>query len=173
MKKFLKIFLPILFISILSYFGFQIFAKIQYKKEVAENIKTLPKFEYQNINGGYFTNENLKVNTSKLFIYYNSECDFCNEEAKMIKENKDKFNNTQIIFISFEAIEKIKQFATTHQLDSYDNINFLCDSKITFATTFDVKSMPCLVLYDKDNNLIEKIKGQVKIETVLDKFQNF
>jgi hypothetical protein len=29
--------------------------------------------------------------------------------------------------------------------------------------------MPCLVLYDKENNLIEKIKGQVKIETVLDK----
>ena len=32
--------------------------------------------------------------------------------------------------------------------------------------------MPCLVLYDKDNNLIEKIKGQVKIETVLEKFSN-
>ena len=54
----------------------------------------------------------------------------------------------------------------------YDNIYFLSDSKISFATTFDVKSMPCLVLYDKDNNLIEKIKGQVKIETVLEKFLN-
>ncbi|MCZ8332106.1 MAG: redoxin domain-containing protein [Flavobacterium sp.] len=169
MKKFLKIFLPILFISIFCYFGYQIFSKIQHKKEVAENIKILPKFEYQNINGGYFTNANLKVNTSKLFIYYNSECDFCNEEAKMIKENKDKFDTTQIIFISFEAIEKIKQFATTHQLDSYDNINFLCDSKITFATTFDVKSMPCIVLYDKNNNLIEKIKGQTKAETLIKK----
>lgn len=29
--------------------------------------------------------------------------------------------------------------------------------------------MPFLVLYDKDNNLIEKMKGQVKIETVLEK----
>ncbi len=169
MKKFLKIFLPILFVSILCYFGFQIFTKIQHKKEVAENIKTLPTFEYQNINGGYFTNSNLKANTSKLFVYYNSECDFCNEEAKMIKENKDKFNSTQIIFISFEAIEKIKQFASIHQLDSYDNINFLCDSKVTFATTFDVKSMPCIVLYDKDNNLIEKIKGQTKAETLINK----
>lgn len=46
------------------------------------------------------------------------------------------------------------------------------DSKITFADTFDVKSLPCLVLYDKGGNLIEKIKGQVKIETVLEKFHN-
>lgn len=169
MKKFLKIFLPILFVSILCYFGFQIFTKIQHKKEVAENIKTLPKFEYQNINGGYFTNANLIENTSKLFVYYNSECEFCKEEAKMIKENITQFKNTQIIFISFEAIEKIKQFASIHQLDSYDNINFLCDSKVTFATTFDVKSMPCIVLYDKDNNLIEKIKGQTKAETLIKK----
>lgn len=172
MKKFLKIFLPILFISILSYFGFQIFAKIQHKKEVAENIKRLPKFEYQNINGGFFTNANLIENTSKLFVYYNSECEFCNEEAKMIKENITQFKNIQIIFISFEATEKIKQFATIHQLDSYDNITFLCDSKISFATTFDVKSMPCIVLYDKNNNLIEKIKGQTKAETLIKKLGN-
>jgi peroxiredoxin len=169
MKKVFKILIPVFFIAIISYFGFQIFTKIQHKKEVAENIKTLPTFEYQNINGGFFTNVNLKANTSKLFIYYNSECDFCNEEAKMIKANKDKFDTTQIIFISFEAIEKIKQFAITHQLDSYDNITFLCDSKITFATTFDVKSMPCIVLYDKNNNLIEKIKGQTKAETLIKK----
>ena len=75
-----------------------------------------------------------------------------------------------MVFISYEPIEKIKQFATKFKLLNYDNINFLSDSKITFATTFDVKSMPCLVLYDKENNLIEKIKGQVKIETVLNKF---
>jgi peroxiredoxin len=158
-----------LFISILSYFGFQIFTKIQHKKELAENIKTLPSFECQNINGTLFTNLNLNANASKLFIYFNSECDFCNEEAKMIKENIDKFNNTQIIFISFEIIEKIKQFATTYQLNSYDNVTFLRDTKITFATTFDVKSMPCIVLYDKDNNLIEKIQGQTKAETLIKK----
>lgn len=169
MKKILKVVLPLFFIAVLSYFGYQIFAKIQHKKEVAENIKTIPDFEYENIKGNKFTNTNLKANSSKLFIYYNSECEFCNEEAKMIKENIEQFNTTQILFISFEKNEKIKQFANNHQLDTYDNITFLCDSKATFATTFDVKSMPCLVLYDKDNNLIEKIKGQTKAEILIKK----
>ena len=152
--------------------GYKVVSKINHKKEVAENIKKLPKFEYQNINGGLFTNANLKENTPLLFVYYNSECDFCNEEAKMIKENLAEFKNTQILFISFEKNEKIKQFANNHQLDTYDNVTFLCDSKATFATTFDVKSLPCLVLYDKDKNLIEKIKGQTKVETIIKKLEN-
>ena len=87
--------------------------------------------------------------------------------------NKWGLDVNQVVFISYEPIEKIKQFASKFKLLNHDNIYFLCDSKITFATTFDVKSMPCLVLYDKENNLIEKIKGQVKIETVLEKFHNF
>jgi peroxiredoxin len=172
MKKYIKIVLPVLLISILSYFVFQIVSKIQYKKEVAENIKTLPVFEYKNIKGDLFSNKNLKTSTSKLFIYYNSECDFCNEEAKMIKENIEELKHIQIIFISYEPSNRIEQFSKKNKLDIYENITFLCDSNGSFATTFDVKSMPCLVLYDKNNNLIEKIKGQVKIETVLKKFQN-
>ena len=169
MKKNLKILIPILFIGAFGYFGYQIYSKIQHKKEVAKHIKTIPKFEYQDIKGGNFTNENLKENTATLFIYYNSECDYCNEETKMIKQNIGKLTEFQLCFISFEKPEQIKKFAIKYQLNTYDNIHFLCDSKVTFATTFDVKSLPCLVLYDKNKKLIEKIKGQVKVETILKK----
>ena len=169
MKKIFKIIIPIIFIFVLGYFGYQINAKIQHKKEVAENIKTIPNFEYQNINGGNFTNENLKDATPTLLVYFNSECEFCNEETKMIKENIEKFNSVQLVFISFEKKEAITAFAKKYKLDTYDNVHFLCDSKITFATTFDVKSLPCLVLYDKDQKLIEKIKGQTKVEIILKK----
>ena len=91
----------------------------------------------------------------------------------MVQQNIEQLKDIQVVFISYEPVEKIKQFANNYKLLNYDNIYFLSDSKISFATTFDVKSMPCLVLYDKDNNLIEKIKGQVKIKTVLEKFYNF
>ena len=166
MKKYLKIVIPLIFIGVLSYFGFEIYTKIQHKKEVADNIKTIPKFEYQNSNGGVFTNENLKKDIPTLFIYFNTECEFCNEETKMIKENIEKFTNVQLVFISFEKPEIIKGFASKNQLNNYDNVHFLSDTKITFATTFDVKSLPCLVLYDKNQKLIEKIKGQIKTETL-------
>ena len=173
MKKTLKIVIPILVISLLVFMGYKVVSKINHKKQVAENIKKMPTFSYLTLDNKVFTQENLVQNTPTLFIYFNSECDFCNHEAEMVQQNIEQLKDIQVVFISYEPVEKIKQFANNYKLLNYDNIYFLSDSKISFATTFDVKSMPCLVLYDKDNNLIEKIKGQVKIKTVLEKFYNF
>lgn len=87
----------------------------------------------------------------------------------MIEENIIKFKNVQLIFVSFEKMELIKKFAQNHQLTSYDNVYFLSDNKAAFAATFDVNSLPCLVLYDKNQNLIEKIKGQTSIKILVKK----
>ena len=173
MKKIFKIVIPILVISLLAFMGYKVVSKINHKKQVAENIKKMPAFSYVTLENKVFTQESLVQSTPTLFIYFNSECDFCNHEAEMVQQNIEQLKDIQVVFISYEPVEKIKQFATKFNLLHHANISFLSDSKITFATTFDVKSMPCLVLYDKDNNLIEKIKGQVKIETVLEKFHNF
>jgi peroxiredoxin len=169
MKKILKITIPILFLSVLGYVGYKIVTQINHKKDVAENIKTIPVFSYETTDNKVFTNNDLENNKQTTFVYFNTECEFCNEEAKMIKENIEKFKNTQILFISFEDKTIIKEFATQHQLLDYDNVSFLCDSKATFAITFDVKSLPCLVLYDKNQQLIEKIKGQIKAEVLIKK----
>ena len=172
MKKYFKILLPILFLAGLAFLGYQIISKIQYKNQVAINIKTIPKFEYQNIKGGNFNNSNLAANTPTVFLYFNTECEFCNEEAKMIQDNIQKFENCQLVFISFEKPEAIISFSKFHKLNTHDNVYLLCDSKASFATTFDVKSLPCLVLYDKNQQLIEKIKGQMKVSTLLMKLNN-
>ena len=172
MKKILKILIPILVISLLAFMGYKVVNKINHKKQVAENIKQMPAFSYVTLENKVFTQENLVQNIPTLFIYFNSECDFCNHEAEMVQQNIEQLKDIQVVFISYESIEKIKPFATKFKLLNHANISFLSDSKISFASTFDVKTMPCLVLYDKENNLIEKIKGQVKIETVLEKFHN-
>lgn len=169
MKKILKILIPILVLSLLAFIGYKVVCKINHKKQVAENIKQMPNFSYLTIENKVFTEENIAQNKPTLFIYFNSECDFCNHEAQMIKENIAKFKPFQIVFISFEKPNKISDFAEKYQLNSYDNVTFLSDSKVTFATTFDVKSLPCLVLYDKNQKLIEKIKGQTKAETLIKK----
>lgn len=169
MKKALKILIPILVLSLLAFMGYKVVSKINHKKQVSENIKKMPTFSYLTLDNKVFTEEDLAQNKPTLFIYFNSECDFCNHEAEMVQQNLEQLKAIQVVFISYEPVDKIKQFATKFKLLNHANISFLFDTKITFATTFDVKSMPCLVLYDKENNLIEKIKGQVKIETVLNK----
>jgi len=169
MKKIIKTVFLITFSGILLFLGSQIVSKIKHKNEITQNIKSIPKFSYHDINGVVFNNKNLKETTSTIFIYFNTECNFCDEEAKMIKENINQFKNVQFVFVSSEKPEVIKKFAQQHQLLAYDTVYFLCDSNNTFAATFDVNALPCLVLYDKNNTLIEKIKGQTKVETLIKK----
>jgi peroxiredoxin len=167
MKKFLKIIIPILVLGLLGFMSYKVITQINHKKQVAEHIKTLPTFAYTSITGEAFTNKSLKENTPTVFVYFNTECEYCQSEAKQIQENKDQFKNVQLVFISFEEPKKITAFANNYKLNHYDNITFLSDTKITFAATFDVKSLPTVVLYDANQKLIAKIKGQTKVATIL------
>ena len=171
MKKYLKIILPILILGAIGFMCYKVITKINHKKEVAENIKSIPAFSYKTINGKPFSNINLKENTPTVFLYFNSECEHCQSEAEQIRDNIEKFANVQLVFISFEEPKKIMEFATKYKLIGYDKITFLCDSKVSFATTFDVNSLPTVVIYDKNKNLIAKIKGEVRVENILKKLK--
>lgn len=169
MKKIILFLVITLFSFLMVYMVYQITTKINHKKVIENNIKTIPKFAFQNVNGGSFTQQNIKRDIATIFMYYNSDCGFCNEEAQMIHDNISQFATTQIVFVSFETPDKIKKFAQQYKLNQYDNVTFVCDSKLTFAPTFDVTSLPCIVLYDKNQKLIEKLKGQTKATTLLQK----
>lgn len=171
MKRFLKIIIPILIISLLGFMTYKVITKINHKKEVAEQIKTIPPFSYSTINGKKFTNKDLKDNTSTLFLYFNSECEHCQSEATQIQENIAKFKDSQLVFVSFEEKDKIVAFAKKYKLDHYDKISFLLDKQVTFSTTFDVNSLPTMILYNRNKELIKKIKGQTKVETILKKLK--
>ncbi|WP_166426966.1 TlpA family protein disulfide reductase [Flavobacterium psychrotolerans] len=171
MKKYFKITFLILFLGLFAFMSYEIISKINHKKAIDENIKTIPEFQYLKLDGSVFSNKSLKQDTATIFLYFNSECEHCQAEAQMVSENREKFKPFQLVFISFETLYKIKNFAIQYKLIGYGNIHFLCDSKVTFATTFDVKSVPSLVLYDKNDHLIEKIKGQIKAEVLLRKFR--
>lgn len=169
MKKYLKIIIPILILGAIAFMGYKVISKINHKAAVAEHIKTIPAFSYKSINGKVFSNTNLVENTPTIFLYFNSECEHCQSEAEQIRDNVEKFANAQLVFISFEEPKKITAFATKYKLIGYDKITFLCDSKVSFSTTFDVNSLPTVVIYDKNKKLIVKIKGEVKVEAILKK----
>jgi peroxiredoxin len=171
MKKYLKIIIPILVLGLLAVMSYKVISKINHKNEVAEHIKTIPAFSYKTIKGQIFSNSDLKNDTPTVFLYFNSECEHCQSEAEQIRDNVEKFESVQLVFISFEKPKNIEAFATKYKLNHYDNINFLCDSKVSFSITFDVNSLPTIVLYDKNKKLLGKIKGQVKVETILEKLK--
>ena len=168
MKKSLKIILPILVLVLLAFLGYKVWTKIQYKNEVVENTESIPDFAYKNIeNSESLNREDLKNKLPVVFIYFNSECEYCQHEAQEIQQNIAAFKNTQLLFVSTEKPNNIKEFAQTHKLKDYDNIYFLYDERNHFARTFDANTIPFLAVYNKDQKLIKKFKGQTKVGNIL------
>lgn len=144
-----------------------IFQKIQHKKEIAQNIVMLPAFSFTDLQGNAFTNAHLNPNWATVFVYFNSECDYCLHEAQSIRENLTRFHNTQFVFVSTETTENIKQFAEMQQLLGAENVLFVQDSDLVFTKKFDVNSIPYSLIYNNQNELLYRHKGQIKAETIL------
>lgn len=171
MKKYIKPIIGIVLISVIIFLVYNISKKISYKNEVTERIKTIPNFTFLTLNNEVFSEKELNKNIFKLFVYFNSDCDYCQSEATQISENIEQFKDTQFLFVSFEPIKDIKQFAKTYNLLDKENIIFLQDKEMIFEELFDAKSIPFMLLYSKDNQLIEKYKGATKIGNILKHIQ--
>lgn len=152
--------------SSLLFLSFKITSKLNHKKEIAERTKVLPHFSFINLEGKVFTQHNLK-NKPIIFVYFNSDCNYCQSEASKIEEKLQDFKNVQLLFVSFEEKEGIVKFAKQYKLDNQDNIVFLEDRKGEFSKLFDVNSIPYIVVYNKNGKFLKKFKGITKTDDIL------
>ena len=151
----------------ISFMGFQIVQKLQYKKQVQQQISTLPEFSFQTLEGSAFTKTNLPKNNKAVFIYFNTECGYCFYETKDISEQLERFKATTLLLVSNESKEAIKAFAIKQNLFSKDQVIFLQDSIYTFAKQFEANSIPYILAYDTQGKLLLRHKGQLRVEKLL------
>jgi peroxiredoxin len=167
LKKSILFIVILSILSILFYLGYNILTKTKEKKAIEEQLQTIPEFELFTLDQQPFTKANLKPNLNTIFIYFNSDCDFCHYEAQNISDNLDSFKNEQFVFVSTESIEVIQNFSKQYNFYNQQNITFLYDNISLFSSQFDATSIPYVLIYDKNQQLIKKHKGQLNVKGIL------
>lgn len=152
-----------LFIAILLTFSNCSSTKIS----TVDAAKQIPYFTFYTLDSQRFIKDSLDTERNKLFLYFNSECDHCQKQARWLSKKIDLFSHLEIIFISFEEMDAIKNFRDIHQFYQ-KNITFLQDSRLTFSDKFGVGKFPSILLYTKKGKLIYKFEGETKVEEVLE-----
>jgi hypothetical protein len=163
LKRLIIIFIALLFIAV----GYLFINKASEKKEAQRRIAVIPEFHFQGLNGAPFTNTNLKANQTIVFVYFNSECGYCQDEAQHIHTHLNKLNGIQLIFVSTESTEAIRQFANEYQLLNAENVTFVSDADHLFTKSFDATSIPYTLVYDASHRLVLRHKGELKVEAIL------
>lgn len=146
--------------------------RIMHKKRQidANNLKKqhLPDFKFFKLDGVETNGGFLRNGTSVIILYFNTDCDHCQYEAKQIGEHISAFKNSQIVMISFNTNKEIVQFAKTYCLDKIPQITFLQDKSLLFPKWFGNCSIPTLFVYNGKHELVREFYGEVKIDSILE-----
>jgi thiol-disulfide isomerase/thioredoxin len=156
MKKKLLIIIGLLGIGLLSWMGYSSVHKLDQKSKseaIVQNLNSLTNNLGLN-----------KANTDQptIFMYFNSDCHFCQWEMKEIGENIEKFQNYQLLLASFEPKAEALDFLQQYNLaQHYAEVN---PDSLTNTITGVV---PQTFIYE--NGLLQKhFKGEVKIGAILE-----
>jgi len=147
--------------------GVQVLKKLQHKEQVQQALAILPEFSFCTLEGASFTNAQLPQNNKIVFIYFNTECEYCFYETKDISEQLERFKATTLLLVSNEKKEAIKAFAIKQNLQDKSQVIFLQDSTYTFAKQFEANSIPYILVYDAQGKLLLRHKGQLRAEKLL------
>ena len=166
MKKILAFFLVVILGGSISYMVYHII-RVKKKTDIAnQNKQQLPGFTFFDLNGTKKGSEIVKQGLPVVIIYFNNDCEHCQQEAKQLNANMPMLNGAQIIMISFNTADEIRQYAKNYQLDRYKQVTFLRDKDYKFTHWFGNCSIPSVFVYNAQHRLVKEFYGEVKVEAI-------
>ncbi len=167
MKKIIKYSIVVIVLFTIGYLVFSTIKKINHKKQVEENIKSIPEFCFNDLWEGEICNTILSKENACIIIYFNPDCSHCQYEAEQLFLNQGELKNYQIIMVSPSPSKEITDFSEKYHLNEFSNFIFLYDKDEKFTTIFGSVSVPTRFIYNKDGQLVKKFIGEVDIKILL------
>ena len=153
-----------------SYFAFLFIliglASCKTQKANVNASEEIPYFTFYTLDAQRFTKDSFDNKRTKLILYFNSECDHCEKQAKWLSNDIHLFSDLELTFVSFEEMTAIRTFRDKHNF-LQKNITFLQDSRLTFSNKFGVETFPSILLYSKKGRLIHVFDGETKVDEIL------
>jgi len=148
----------------IGYLGFSIYTQLREKQEIEKRIAILPEFSAADLEGNIVNTEGIK-NSSLVFTYFNTGCEFCKAGIRSMKEHELLQQSAFIWLVSDEPKNVLKEFAKAFELDSLQSMMVLHDSTREIKELFAVKGVPNIFVY-QSGKLLKNFKGETKAEVL-------
>lgn len=169
-KKLVKSLIFIIIIALIVLLGIYIYSRAKQRGIAKEYYQTLKDFCAVTYTGDIYCTKELP-RRPVLLIFFHTECDICQDEISQLVANTDKFKDISILMITHADPEQINKFYIDEKLDALSGLHILHDSKMELMNRFDINIIPSVFLYNDEKKLIHRIKGEVKMNALLEYFQ--
>lgn len=165
-KKLLLLCLSLAGVGIL-YLAFSIPRKLREQAQRQERVQTLPAFQFMGLDSVTFGSAQLSVGQPAVIIYFNPDCEHCQYEARAICDSLHRFAAVNVLLVSDEPLERLRQFAKEYDLANLPNIHILYDRDGRFKDLFGTSMVPSIFIYNRQRQLVKHFKGETKIDAIL------
>jgi peroxiredoxin len=143
--------------------------KPQHKNEqkISAIQKKLPAFEFYNIDDqSVFSNKNITQEKKICVVYFDPDCDYCENEISSIVKNISSFKNTEILLVSANKLQKLENIRDKFRLKQFQNVHILWDKDLRFESLFGRFMIPSSYIYNNDSTLLKEYHGLVDINAI-------
>jgi peroxiredoxin len=138
--------------------------------ELPPYLKTgkLPDFTLLKADSSYFYQNELIINTPTVFVYFNTDCDHCQQEAKAMVDSATYLMKVQVVFVSNENIKDVIKFAKDYGLNNHKSFAVTTDINNDIYRFFEPNFAPFVVIYDKKGQFIKTFEGGTSVANIID-----
>lgn len=116
-----------------------------------------PDFKFIDTDSVTVTANDINPQKGLMLVYFRSDCDHCRHMAQMMKTLVPSYP-VDIWMVSAEDIEMLRLFEEMTGLYDMEHLRTLRDYTFSMHTWFDFKSLPFIVLFDKDGSELHQFE---------------
>jgi len=118
----------------------------------------MPNFKFYDLNGQLFTPQQLSYKNYLTFIFYDVDCDHCQEQAAAIAKNIKHFKKTTLLWVTIGEDSKIEAFKQKY-FKNTKNVIFLNDRDMNIFEAFNgtITDTPTTLIFDKNRREITRM----------------
>ena len=157
--------------TLLFLFPFLLFAQHEENKSIYKGPVDLPDFAFRSAaDSSAFTCTRLVKGKPVVVIFFDPDCDHCQQEATWISEQIEKFSKINLLFVSWGEMKPIRGFAEKYFSKvkiTPGMINFTKDTQYKIDKWFGDSPVPSIHIYGSDWKHRQSFFNETGVEEIL------
>jgi len=104
-------------------------------------------------------------------MLFSPDCSHCQKSTEEIISFKENLKDIQIIMVTVQSIDKMREFISHYKLDEIPNIVVGKDIHYVTPVFYGIRNFPFFALYNKKGELIVGKEGSLGIEQIVQIFK--
>jgi thioredoxin-related protein len=127
----------------------------------------IPAFNIRKVpDSSSFTNTMLQKKKPTILIFFDPDCDHCQEATKKLTAKIDLLKGAQVLMVTVMDFKRTQKFYDTYKIADYPNITITRDAAFDLPRFYQVGSIPDIYVYDKNGKLLNHYMHTISVEEI-------